>query len=357
MWARFPVRVWGWSSSRSPSNYTVAPSRWRAWLDKERHSPSASPSPRRKEIIVSKVLVIEDETILRVEIAEWLTFEGYEVISAEDGMAGVETALHQPPDLIICDITMPRLDGYGVLREVRSNRTRATTQFIFRTARAAHEDIRKGMGLGADDYVTKPFTRLELLQAVHARVEKKVAQEEKHQREIDQLEQALALEHQDSMFRSKLVAMFSHDFRNPLASIMAANSFLRAYSDRLDEQRRLAHFDRIEASVRQLVQMLEDMLIVAQMEMGNLVSEAKPLNVEQFIGSIVQEFQAIARESHQLRFDSTFSSTVLADTRLLRQIAANLISNAIKYSPPGTSVHIMLDSDDGQYILSVQDHG
>jgi len=123
---------------------------------------------------MTKILVIEDETILREEIVEWLTMEGYEAVGAEDGMAGVESALRYLPNLIVCDILMPRLDGYGVLFEVHANPATVNIPFIFLTAKAAHEDIRKGMGLGADDYVIKPFTRLDLLQAIQARLAKKV---------------------------------------------------------------------------------------------------------------------------------------------------------------------------------------
>ncbi len=117
------------------------------------------------------ILVIEDESLLRVEVAEWLMFEGYTAITAEDGVVGVEKALQHGPDLIVCDIMMPRLDGYGVLLEIRSNSVTADIPLIFLTARAAHEDIRAGMNLGADDYLTKPFTRVELLQAIKSRLE------------------------------------------------------------------------------------------------------------------------------------------------------------------------------------------
>src|SRR5260221_10488792 len=119
---------------------------------------------------MTKILVIEDEAILRGEVAEWLTFEGYDVISAGDGVAGVECAFRDLPDLIISDITMPRLDGYGVLLEMHANAATAHIPFILVTARASHDDIRQGMALGADDYITKPFSRLELLQAVQARL-------------------------------------------------------------------------------------------------------------------------------------------------------------------------------------------
>lgn len=306
---------------------------------------------------MTKILVIEDETILRGEIVEWLTLEGYEAVSAEDGIAGVEAAFRTMPDLIICDITMPRLDGYGVLLEMHSNQATANIPFIFVTARASYEDIRRGMNLGADDYITKPFTRQELLGAISSRLEKKTAVEHRFQDEVQQLRSALEQEYEQRMLKSKLVAMFSHDFRNPLTSILSSNYLLRDYSDRMDENRRLKHFNRIEAEVRHLVQMLDDMLVIAQIETGNLDFRPMPLNIQEFLEKIVGEFQAIHNETHQILYENRFIDTVEADPRFLQQIASNLISNAIKYSPKGTEVMVRLESRQQQCILMVQDHG
>jgi len=304
-----------------------------------------------------KILVIEDETILRGEVVEWLTFEDYEASGASDGVEGVETAFRLLPDLIICDITMPRLDGYGVLLEMRAHPATMATPFIFVTARAAVEDMRQGMALGADDYITKPFSRVELLRAVQSRLDKRALQEQIYQQEVVQWQQAFEEEREQRLFKSKLVAMFSHDFRNPLASILSSTSILRDYSNRMDEQRRLGYFGRIEASVRQLMQMLDDMLVVSQMESGNLEFTPESLNISQFFQQIVDEFQTIHDETHQVIFDNYFPGTIMADPRLLRQITANLISNAIKYSHSGTKIRIRLDSQNGHCLLSVQDQG
>jgi two-component system, sensor histidine kinase and response regulator len=306
---------------------------------------------------VTKILVIEDEAILRGEVVEWLQLEGYEALSAADGMAGLDAAFANLPDLIVCDITMPLLDGYGVLLEMRSNPKTAATPFIFVTARAAHEDIRRGMILGADDYITKPFTRLELLQAIQSRLDKKAAQEQQRQREIEDLQKALMQEYEQRMLNTKLVAMFSHDFRNPLAGILSSNSLLRDYADRMDEQRRLAHLNRIEASVRQLMQMLDDMLVVAQMETGHFDFRPEPLYVDVFFQQVVEEFQMMHSGTHQIVFENHFPRTLMADPRLLRQIASNLISNAIKYSHPGSGVYILVEENDGSCLLMFQDQG
>lgn len=136
---------------------------------------------------MNKILVIEDEEIVRSNIVEILESGEFEAIGAENGRRGVELAVKNLPSLIICDVTMPELDGYGVLKLLRQNSTTKTIPFIFLTARADKTDIRTGMNLGADDYLTKPFRRTELLTAVTARLAKHQAMTERYH---DQLEVA-----------------------------------------------------------------------------------------------------------------------------------------------------------------------
>jgi two-component system, sensor histidine kinase and response regulator len=306
---------------------------------------------------MTKILIIDDETLLREEVMEWLTMTGYEVIGAADGLEGVNLALTHLPDVILCDIAMPRLDGYDVMVQVRANTLTQLTPFIYMTARAGLEDIRKGMSLGADDYITKPFTYQQLIQALETRLAKKAQQAAQQQAEVAGWQHALAEEHELRLLKSRMVAMFSHDFRNPLASILTANGILRNYNDRLDSQRRLAYLNRVEASAHLLLQMLDDMLAIAQMETGNLICKPEPLNIQEFLQGIVQEFQLIYSDTHTLIFNSELSDIVLIDPRLLRQITANLISNAAKYSPIGTEVAVSLRRNGEGVELSVQDHG
>ena len=306
---------------------------------------------------MTKILVIEDETILREEVLEWLTLEDYEAFGARDGMEGVNQAVQHIPDLIVCDITMPRLDGHGVLLELHANPLTAAIPFIFVTARAAHEDVRKGMSLGADDYITKPFTRLELLDAIHSRLEKQAAFEQKYQDEVNILNEAFTQEHERRLLNTRLVAMFSHDFRNPLASILSSNSLLRDYGQRMEAERQTLHFNRVEASVRRLMQMLDDMLVVAQMEVGKLEFQPEVLSLENFFQDMVDEFQALHAETHHIIYKSEFHENIEGDPRLLRQIAANFISNAVKYSPRGSEIQVSLKPANDHVILKVKDNG
>jgi signal transduction histidine kinase len=304
-----------------------------------------------------KILIIEDEAPLREEIVDWLTFEGYESVGAENGEIGIACALRDLPDLILCDVTMPYLDGYSVLLGVRANPATAATAFVFMTARATHEDIRKGMISGADDYITKPFTREELLQTIQARLDKKSALSEEHERKVEQIQQALAEEQERSLLKAQLVAMYSHDFRNPLTAIQSSSSLLSEYWDRLTETRRKTLFGQIESSVQVLQQMVDDMLTVAQMETGHLILSPEPMDVNLFVQNLVDEFQLARGATHQFTFESNVSGSVDVDARVFRQIATNLISNAAKYSPRGSEVHVNLTGDDGHFTLCVKDQG
>lgn len=122
---------------------------------------------------MAKVLVIEDEMEIRSNLLELLVLEGYEVVGADNGVTGLLGAIEHHPDLIICDVMMPELDGYDVLQALRQEPETLTIPFIFLTALANKGDIRRGMILGADDYLTKPFTRSDVLSAVETRLQKR----------------------------------------------------------------------------------------------------------------------------------------------------------------------------------------
>jgi len=150
--------------------------------------------------MMKKILVIEDEEFVRENILELLDAEGFDVFGAQNGHIGVDLAKAKMPDLILCDVMMPGLDGYGVLTTIRQDPLMAAIPFIFLTAKAAKADFRQGMELGADDYITKPFTRAELLGAIGTRLKKQAAVEELYHIELQQAKAQLDyLIHNDSL--------------------------------------------------------------------------------------------------------------------------------------------------------------
>lgn len=119
---------------------------------------------------MQRVLIIEDEPHMREHIAELLELEGYSVLQAPNGRSGVEIASSQLPDIILCDVTMPDMDGFTAITHIRSTAALNAVPFIFLTARGDARDVRTGMNLGADDYLPKPFTTQDLLSAIESRL-------------------------------------------------------------------------------------------------------------------------------------------------------------------------------------------
>lgn len=126
---------------------------------------------------MNKILVIEDEPEMRRNLLTILRLENFAAFSAENGAAGLEQARRVRPDLILCDVMMPGLDGYAVLTALRGSPQTATIPFIFLTARGEKPDVRAGMNLGADDYLAKPVAKSDLLQAIRARLKRRAEQE------------------------------------------------------------------------------------------------------------------------------------------------------------------------------------
>jgi DNA-binding NarL/FixJ family response regulator len=130
---------------------------------------------------VKKILVIEDEPEMRRNLLTILRLEKYQPLGAENGRAGLALARSERPDLVLCDVMMPELDGYEVLAELRLDSATAAIPFIFLTAKGERADVRSGMNLGADDYLTKPVDKADLLKAINARLER---QEQQAQQEF-----------------------------------------------------------------------------------------------------------------------------------------------------------------------------
>jgi DNA-binding response OmpR family regulator len=137
------------------------------------------------------ILIIEDTKELRENIAEVLVCEGYRVIQAENGTTGIELALQHTPDLILCDIMMPGPNGFEVLSSLKEKGERLQVPFIFISALDERKDIREGMGLGADDYLVKPFTIKELLTVVQVRIDKHQSLESRIKNRIESIESEL----------------------------------------------------------------------------------------------------------------------------------------------------------------------
>jgi DNA-binding response OmpR family regulator len=171
---------------------------------------------------MKKILVIEDEKSVRQNLIRILRTAGFQVNAAPNGVVGLQLAQEDLPDLILCDVMMPELDGFGVIKELQKNPQTALIPFIFLTGKADHSDLRQGLELGADDYLTKPFEVDELLRAIEARFNKHQLQENRYELLINEMKNIRKL----MEAKEHLWANLEQELRRPLSNIIMALKML-----------------------------------------------------------------------------------------------------------------------------------
>lgn len=192
---------------------------------------------------MTKILAIEDDAKVRDNLIDILELEGFQAVAAENGLIGVMLARVEQPDLIICDVMMPELDGYGVLEQLRADQSTATIPFIFLTAKADRPDLRQGMERGADDYLTKPFTPAELRQAITTRLEKQTVMMRQYKQEHDRANhyhQKVQEQQAISETQEELLKKLTSELRNPVSNINMAVRMLEEASSQQEHDRYLA---------------------------------------------------------------------------------------------------------------------
>jgi CheY-like chemotaxis protein len=299
---------------------------------------------------VSKILVIDDQDIIRANLVEILEAEGFDVLNVEDGRSGVQLARQHLPDLIICDIMMPELDGYGVLTELRRDLATATIPFIFLTARADRSDLRQGMNLGADDYVVKPFTRDELLQAVSTRLAKQAAVAKKLETKMDNL-------------RSSIALSLPHELRTPLTGILGYSDILLEDYASLQVQDVLELAQGINSAARRLQGLILNFMLYAELEIAARDPPYAQALLDQDLCPIRPAVMAAAAQQAQQAERQADVSVDLQDAIVpiapiyVDKLAQELVSNACKFSASGTPVRILGHRVGPAYHLSIQDDG
>lgn len=300
---------------------------------------------------MKKILVVEDAPSLRKDILEMLGFEGFEAIGAENGVIGVQRAIEHIPDLVICDIMMPEMDGYGVLEELRKDPRTATIPFIFLTARTERVDMRQGMELGADDFLTKPFHAAELLATVRTRLRKREVINQLAERRLEDL-------------RENIMMALPHELRTPLNVILGFSDLLMTDSQLMDAVRIAEMSRHINTSALRLYRLIENFLVYTHTEM--LLTDKQHLEALQnnyavypkssIEHSAIQKAQQSERAS-DLELTVRDVEAVGIGEDYLRKIVEELVDNAFKFSTAGTPVYIDGDIEDDTYILSVSNQG
>jgi signal transduction histidine kinase len=299
---------------------------------------------------MKKVLVIEDSPDVLALILETLSYEGYATLAAEDGLRGIDLAQRERPDLILCDVNMPHMNGYDTLDALRRDSSTAYIPFIFLTAVADRQNVRKGMELGADDYLSKPFTIEELLAAVNTRLEKHQAVEQLTEQRLEEL-------------RVNIQMALPHEFRTPLNGIMGLSSLLQETSGTMKPEEIRENARYIYDSALRLHRLVENFLIYTQLELI-----AADFNKQAaFHNTPPMEVSALIAESAQQLAEKRGRSADLilripeVNLQITREncekIIQELVDNALKFSPAGSPLEITGQKTPNGYFLSVTDRG
>jgi two-component system sensor histidine kinase/response regulator len=297
-----------------------------------------------------RVLVIDDTQEIRMIITESLNIYGFETLAAEDGETGIQIARDILPNLIICDINMPRMDGYETLKAIRQYEPTSTIPFIFLSGAAERPNVRKGMELGADDYLTKPFTHKELMAAVSTRLEKQAELQRQSDKKLDEL-------------RGNITMALPHELRTPLNGIMGlANILIEDYAS-LPPEEVLESAKYIHESAMRLHRLIENFLVYSQIQL--MGSESKqieisnlsaPIEVHRIVNEVSQSVASRHKREQDLMLDVHEGKLLIPEDNF-RKIVEEIVDNAFKFSEAGQRVMVATELKNHNFRMLVSDRG
>lgn len=309
---------------------------------------SDSPTPGT-EMAQARVLIVDDNADMRGYLARLLG-ERWQVETAGDGAAALERMRERVPDLVIADVMMPVLDGFGLLSAIRTSDQFPKVPVMLLSARAGEEASSEGLRAGADDYVVKPFSARELL----ARVETRLTQARLHAAE----RRARELAEQANRARDDFFSMLSHELRTPLMAVLAWTALLK--ENRLDASEVVHALELIERNGRAQRRLVDDLLDVSRIVTGRLRIDPRPVaSLAQMIGVVVDSFRpaALAKNLTVETALETGAGMINGDTERLQQVVWNLLSNAIRFTPPGGRIQIRYARRGDSVELLMRDSG
>jgi two-component system, sensor histidine kinase and response regulator len=301
----------------------------------------------------AKVLVVEDDIHLLEGIRDILELDGYDVLAAENGVSGIETLRKQnlPPDLIVSDIMMPKMDGIQFFKEVRKEDRWLGIPFIFLTAKGERQDVHKGMKLGVDDYVIKPYDPADLLVKIESRLER---------------HRSLARMHNSGMstLKKQILTMLNHEFRTPLTFVVAYTDLLTNPGDeKLSDEDLALYLRGISSGADRLRNLIENFIMLVELETESALKTFEwrkgPIGGAKVILEAaidrVKELK-VRKQTVTLELPEKLSYFV-GDQEYLTVALSHLISNASKFSEEGASIEAGASSNNDEVTIWVRDHG
>ncbi len=301
----------------------------------------------------AKVLVVEDDIHLLEGIRDILELDGYSVLTAENGVNGIEVLNKQsaPPDLIVSDIMMPKMDGIQFLKEVRKENRWFSIPFIFLTAKGERADVHRGMRLGVDDYVIKPYDPSDLLVKIESRLER--------HRSLNQM-------HNSGMasLKRQILTMLNHEFRTPLTFVVAYSDMLNNPGDQeLSKEEMLSYISGITAGADRLRNLIENFIILVELETDSARQtfdwRKGPIASVQGIFKEAQErVKEIQTDDHPVTVEIPAEMPLITgDVEYLTVALALLLNNACKFSDEGAPITLGVSVVDKEVTLCVKDKG
>jgi signal transduction histidine kinase len=298
------------------------------------------------------ILVVEDEQRILEIITVLLEDENYRVIQARDGEAALSLLEKAAPALIISDVRMPGMDGFSLCERVRANADFAYVPFIFLTARGDRADIRRGMGLGADDYLIKPFEPEELLSAVRVRLTRAA-------------EAQAAIAKVGTDFQDQIIRTLTHEFRTPLSLVIGYTDLLESSSQGMNERDFQATLQGLHSGSSRLMSLVEDFLLLSRLRTGATAREIAqlpppPLAPDPVVQKVVLQFynQAAAKNVSLITDCATLHLTIAISNEHLAEIIHRLLDNAIRFSKSsGGQVIVATRQEESDWVMRITDDG
>jgi signal transduction histidine kinase len=316
--------------------------------------PASDGSEPPGTIARARVLVVDDNPDLRAYIANLLA-PTYTVVTAVDGVEALETIRVDPPDLVLSDVMMPRLDGVGLVRELRADPRTHTIPVILVSARAGEESAVEGLDVGSDDYLVKPFSARELLARVRTHLTLSRARHE-WALELERTNRSLEAANAELEAFSYSV---SHDLRAPLRHIVGFAELLDAQVKTGNGEKARAHARTIVEAAAKMSRLIDDLLAFSRLARTPLVK--RRINLDELVHDIRQELMGYREVGHRhIEWRIAPLPPVDADLSLMRQAFINLMANAIKYSAGRAAAYIEIgtvDESASEVVLFVRDNG
>ncbi|MDT3739809.1 MAG: response regulator [Candidatus Kapabacteria bacterium] len=295
-----------------------------------------------------RILVIEDEEDIQANIQDLLEIHGYEVITANDGKSGIDKVLSSNPDLIICDINMPVMNGLDLIKELRQYPEFYTIPFLFLTANVSKDSVRTGMGLGADDYITKPYKSSELIQAVEIRIEKSKKIKEIFLSKLDELKKNISFS-------------IPHELRTPLNSIMGFSKLLLGNVSDFDSKDMENIIGHIHNSGARLLRLIENYTYFNNLSSGSLnpenITEPSTASPSNIIKEAVKSAMVDCIKGTTFEFDLCDDTPIRLSEPYFQKIIYEIMDNAIKFSDDNKPVKIVSVVSNGFYIVRTVNYG